>query len=62
MIPYEETFLQLELEKGWGKWEVSESPLLALSEKEKIHPGLVPGAELACRGALSLDRYLYFSQ
>lgn len=57
MIPYEETFLQLELEKGWGKWEVSESPLLALSE-EKIHPGLVPGAELARRGALSLDSCL----
>ena len=62
MIPYEETFLQLELEKGWGKWEVSESPLLVLSEKKKIHPGLVPGAELACRGALSLDSCLYFSQ
>ena len=57
MIPYEETFLQLELEKGWGKWEVSESPLLALSE-EKIHPGLVPGAELARSGALSLDSCL----
>lgn len=44
-----------------GKTGVSESPPLALFEKDEIHPGRISGAEAACRAGLCLDGCLQFS-
>lgn len=56
VISYKETFLQVEQDKSWEKWDVSEILLLSLFEKE-IYPEYIHGAEAVCRVDLSLNGY-----